>query len=152
MHYRDDVIRCAGDPGLAGRAGTAASAPHYSVTDLGTLGGTFSFGLGLNNKGSVAGFSTPPGDQSVHTFLWRKGVITDLGIFGGPKSIPAFAPLNERGEVGGGAETPTPDPNDEDPCFFGTHPICLPFVWQYGVMTALPMLGGNKEWRTRSIT
>ncbi len=117
--------------------------PHYTVTDLGTLGGTFSFGLGLNNKGWVAGFSTPPGDQSVHAFVWRKGVITDLGTFGGPDSITSFSPFSERGEVGGEAETPTPDPNGEDFCFFGTHLTCLPFVWQDGVRTALPTLGGN---------
>ncbi len=116
---------------------------HYAVTDLGTLGGSFGVALGNNNKGLVTGLSSLPGDQNAHAFLWRKGVMTDLGTLGGPDSLPAFAPPNERGEVGGGAETSTPDPNGEDVCGFGTHLICLPFVWRDGVMTALPTLGGN---------
>ncbi len=116
---------------------------HYAVTDLGTLGGSFGVALGNNNKGLVTGYSSLPGDQNAHAFLWRKGVMTDLGTLGGPDSLPAFAPPNERGEVGGAAETSTPDPNGEDVCGFGTHLICLPFVWRDGVMTALPTLGGN---------
>ncbi len=56
---------------------TAFSYNSYTVTDLGTLGGTFSQAGGLNNRGSVAGFSTPPGDQNVHAFLWQNGVMTD---------------------------------------------------------------------------
>jgi hypothetical protein len=35
---------------------------HYTVTDLGTLGGTFSFAGGINNRGDIEGFSTLPGD------------------------------------------------------------------------------------------
>lgn len=116
---------------------------HYTVIDLGTLGGSFSVALGNNNKGLVTGVSSLLGDQNAQAFLWRKGVMTPLGTLGGPDSIPAFAPPNERGEVGGGAETSTPDPNGEDVCGFGTHLICLPFVWQHGVMTPLPTLGGN---------
>ena len=48
--------------------------PHYTVTDLGTLGGTLlSRAFGLNNKGSVVGYAEladntdPP---PVHAFLW----------------------------------------------------------------------------------
>jgi len=121
----------------------AAQQPRYTVTDLGTLGGSFSVALGNSNNGLVTGLSSLLGDQNAHAFLWRHGVRTDLGTLGGPDSIPAFAPPNERGEVGGGAETSTPDPNEEDFCGFGTHLTCLPFVWQDGVMTALPTLGGN---------
>jgi probable HAF family extracellular repeat protein len=116
---------------------------HYTVTDLGTLGGSFSTALGNNNKGLVTGLSSLPGDQNAHAFLWRKGVMTDLGTLGGPNSVPAFAPPNERGEVGGGAETSTPDPNGEDFCFFGTQHLCLPVIWHDGTITVLPTLGGN---------
>jgi probable HAF family extracellular repeat protein len=118
---------------------------RYAITDLGTLGGTFSEAVGINNPGSMAGISTPPGDQVVHAALWQHGVITDLGTLGGPNSIaPEAEPQpNARGEVAGASDTATPDPNGEDFCGFGTHLICLPFIWEKGVLTALPTLGGN---------
>jgi probable HAF family extracellular repeat protein len=122
--------------------GQKKAPPHYTVTDLGTLGGTFSEAVGINDKSSVVGFSTPPGDQNVHAFLWRKGVITDLGTLGGPDSIPSFSPFSERGAIGGGAETSTPDPNGADFCFFGTQLVCLPVIWHDGAITVLPTLGG----------
>lgn len=116
--------------------------PRYTVTDLGTLGGTFGVAGGINNKGWVDGYSTLAGDQSQHAFLWRNGVMIDLGAFGGPNSV-AYQPLNERGEVGGTAETLTLDPLGEDFCDFGTNLVCQPFLWQAGVMTPLPTLGGS---------
>jgi probable HAF family extracellular repeat protein len=115
---------------------------RYTVTDLGTLGGTFSFAGGINNRGDIEGFSTLPGDTAVRAFLWRKGLMSDLGTLGGPNSFASWR-LNERDEVGGTAETTTPDPLGEDFCGFGTHLICLPSVWQKGVPTPLPTLGGN---------
>jgi probable HAF family extracellular repeat protein len=115
---------------------------RYTVTDLGTLGGTFTFAGGINNRGDIEGFSTLPGDTAVHAFLWQKGLMTDLGTLGGPDSFASWR-LNERGEVGGTAETTTPDPLGEDFCGFGTHLICLPSVWQKGVPTPLPTLGGD---------
>ena len=67
----------------------------------------------------------------------------DIGApgLGGPNSI-AFGD-NVRFQATGEAETSTPDPNGEDFCGFGTHLTCLPFLWQHGVMTPLPTLGGN---------
>ncbi len=41
--------------------------PRYTITELGTLGGTFSEAVGINNKSSVIGFSTLPGDRNVHS-------------------------------------------------------------------------------------
>jgi probable HAF family extracellular repeat protein len=123
--------------------GQQQAPPHYTITDLGTLGGTSSFGRGLNNKGLVVGISHPLVKKSRHAFLWRKGVITDLGTLGGPNSGPSFSPFSERGEVGGGAETTAPDPNGEDFCFFGTQLTCLPVVWHDGAISVLPTLGGN---------
>ena len=40
------------------QAGTPAPVGHYEVTDLGTLGGTFSSALGVNQAGQVVGEST----------------------------------------------------------------------------------------------
>src|SRR5207245_298594 len=117
-------------------------AASYTVTDLGTLGGTFSGAGGVDNKGQVVGFSTLLGDMQVHVFLWRSSVMTDLRTLGGPNSVAPF-PLAGRGEIAGVSETSTPDPLGEDFCGFGTNLICLPFVWQKDVMKPLPTLGGN---------
>ena len=116
---------------------------RYVVTDLGTLGGTFAAAEGLNNRGWVEGLSTLAGDQSQHAFVWRNGVMSDLGTLGGPNSNAYYSP-NERGEITGNAETLTLDPLGEDTCGYGDHLVCLPFVWQAGVMIPLPTtLGGN---------
>jgi uncharacterized membrane protein len=44
---------------------------HYTVTDLGTLGGTLSVAGGINNRGDIEGFSTLPGDTTIRAFLWQ---------------------------------------------------------------------------------
>jgi probable HAF family extracellular repeat protein len=116
--------------------------PRYTVTDLGTLGGTFSAAFSINNRGWVAGAANLPGDTARHAVLWQKGLKTDLGTLGGPNSTAVF-PLNERGEIPGYSDTSSPDPLGEDFCGFGTHLVCLPFVWQKGLKTLLPTLGGS---------
>ncbi len=116
---------------------------HYTVTDLGTLGGTFGVAVGVNEAGWVNGQATLPGDTVVHAFFWGRGRMTDLGTLGGPNSA-AFVPLNERGEISGVSDTSNPNPLGEG-CFgsgFNTGLICRGFVWRKGVMTPLPTLGG----------
>ena len=108
---------------------------RYTVTDLGTLGGTLSSGEGINNTGWVNGFSTLPGDTITHAFLRRHNVLKDIGQ-PGLNSLMAY-PFNERGEAAIHAETSTPDPLGEDFCAFGTHLVCPPFVWQRGKLTQL---------------
>jgi probable HAF family extracellular repeat protein len=122
---------------------TAQKQIHYTVTDLGTLGGTFSQAFGVNNKGSVVGFATLPGDTALHAFLWREGLMIDLGTLRGA-APPAYSQpfsVNESDEVVGFSETSDPDPLGENFC--GDSLVCLPFLWQGGVMTPLPTLGGN---------
>jgi probable HAF family extracellular repeat protein len=112
--------------------------PHYTVTDLGPA---IDLGGGVNNKDWVDGTALLP-DGSARAFLWRKGNRTLLGTSGGPNSA-VFRPASERGQVVGEAETATPDRLGEDFCGFGTQLVCLPFLWQNGVKTPLPTLGGN---------
>ena len=117
--------------------------PHYAVTDLGTLGGTFSNASGINNHSSVVGIASLLGDNSFHAFLWRKGVMIDLGTLEGA-APPAYSwalNVNDNDEVVGFSETPTPDPLGENFC--GDSLVCLPFLWRAGVMHPLPTLGGT---------
>jgi probable HAF family extracellular repeat protein len=115
---------------------------NYKVIDLGTLGGSLSIAFGINDRGFVEGFSTVPGDASLHAFVWHDGVMVDLRTLGGPNSQAIFGP-NESVQVAGVSETSTPDPYGEDFCGFGTHLICVPFFWQAGIMKPLDTLGGN---------
>ena len=89
---------------------TAAHAASYTVTDLGTLGGTESFGSGLNAGGQVAGASYTTGGAAYHTFLWKpttpngaSGTKTDLGTLGGTESFGNG--LNASGQVTGESST-----------------------------------------------
>jgi len=65
------------------RTDGAKPAVRYTLTDLGTLGGTFSQAYGVNDKGWVVGYSSTEGDSALHAFLWHRGVMTDLGTLGG---------------------------------------------------------------------
>src|ERR1700751_5514441 len=123
---------------------------RYTVIDLGTLGGTYSFAWGLSNTGQVAGGSATPTQTdrlSQTAFLWDRGQITDLGTLGGFNTglnSEAGGP-NARGESAVISETFLTDPNGEDVCGFGTHRQCRGAIWKDGVMTPLSTLGGNNS-------
>jgi probable HAF family extracellular repeat protein len=138
---------------LAGQNGNnLSSAPrnvHYVVKDLGTLG-TSGVAEGISDRGWVTGDATLAGNQSVHAFLWRDGVMTDLDTLGGVNSQEQWPVKDNRGLIVGSSETAAMDPFAEDFCGFDANSgvpqtglICLGFLWQGGVMTALPTLGGN---------
>jgi probable HAF family extracellular repeat protein len=139
--------------------------PHYAVINLGTLGGSGSNGYGgVTNNGWVSGDSFLSGDATEHAFVWRDGVITDLGTVGGANSstpVPQknthglivgqsqgsrIDPLGEYWGVAYGCNTP-PGPNNNPPAGLctGWQNLQFGFVWQKGVMTALPTLGGNNS-------
>ena len=74
------------------------------VYDLGTLGGTNSFGRAVNHGGQVAGYSSVTGDFTEHAFRYdgtpgSGGVMRDLGTLGGARSR-AMA-VNAAGQVAG---------------------------------------------------
>jgi probable HAF family extracellular repeat protein len=56
---------------------------NYSVTDLGTLGGTESTAYAINNAGQIVGQSTLSDSTSgsTHAFLYTGGQMIDLGMF-----------------------------------------------------------------------
>ncbi len=113
---------------------------HYTITDLGTLGGSFSIAFGINDAGGVTGAANTA-SENAHPFLWSAGKLTDLGTLGGPNGS-AGGP-NGNNEAVGPVETSTTDPLGEDFCGYGTHLVCRGVSWQRGVMTQLSTLGGN---------
>ena len=48
---------------------------RYVVKNLGTLGGTLSTALGINNLGLVTGAANLAGDKHEHAFAWYRGHI-----------------------------------------------------------------------------
>ncbi len=77
--------------------GTFAWGQTISMTDLGTLGGTYSDALALNDQGRVVGRSATP-SGAYHAFSWTSGEgMIDLGTLGGINS-EALA-VNEQGQV-----------------------------------------------------
>lgn len=140
--------------------GAALMASHnsptkYKVTDLQTLGGTVARGNSINDGRWIAGYSTLAGDLTRHASLWLYGTQIDLGTLGGPNSSVAWPVKNNIGLLVGIAQTSTPEPLGESwscSAFFpGSSPTgftCLGFVWKWGVMRALPTLGGNNGFAT----
>ena len=55
----------------------AASAVDWTIEDLGTLGGTYSYAYGINNLGQVVG-TAQTSAGAWHAFLYSGGVMTDL--------------------------------------------------------------------------
>ena len=131
----------------------AAAAGKYQVRNLGSLGGTSSAGISIDNVGLVSGFSNLAGNQSMHAALWLNGSAFDLGTLGGPNSGITWPVKNDYGVLVGIAETAQVDPLGENwscSAFFPTvtgH-ICRGFVWRWGHMHALPTLGGNNGFAT----
>jgi probable HAF family extracellular repeat protein len=131
---------------LAEAAIGAGPSLRYSLTDLGPLGPGGSV-VHINQLGLVSGALTAA-DVTDHASVWFGKHVIDISKpgLGGANSI-AYA-SNIFGQVGGGAETGTSDPNAADFCGFKAYglvtsgKVCAPFVWWNGVMRAMPTLGG----------
>lgn len=89
---------------LAWLASGVASASPYRVTDLGTLGGSYSVAYGLNAGGQVVGAAYTQGDATYHAFLYSGGGLQDLGTLSGGTYSTAFG-INDGGVVVGLAQT-----------------------------------------------
>ena len=135
--------------GMLGRLAVAQSQPQYTVTDLGTFGGGYSYAYAINNQGMIAGGAATPsqtGGLFQTAFLWLRGHLINLGTLGGP-ACPACSSegsaASPSGEVVAISEIAAMDPNNEDFCGFGTHRQCLAAIWRLGNLAPLPLLPGG---------
>jgi probable HAF family extracellular repeat protein len=114
--------------------------------DVGTLGGLETNVGYVNNAGQVVGFSTintTPDPFSflgapTHPFIWRDGVIRDLGTLGGPDAFPAGNCDNPRSNLVTGTSFLDSNPNPDT-----GKPTSHPFLWENGEMKDLGTLGGT---------
>src|ERR1051326_5412225 len=97
------------------------------MTDLGTLGGSYSAAMGINDSGDVTGRSIINDSTGVyHGFIWKNGLMTDLGTLGIGSEADG---INNSGQIAGSSEI-----NDT---------IKHAFLWQNGSLSDLGTLGGN---------
>jgi uncharacterized membrane protein len=113
---------------------------------LGTLGGHESFAQDINSHGQVAGISSNStldpfswlffgwGTQT-RAFVWRHGVMTDLGTLGGPDALEGRQ--TARGQIDGVSFA-----NSTANATTGV-PTLDPFLWTRGRMRDLGSLGGT---------
>ena len=131
---------------------------HYKLIDLGTLGGPISYGFAngtglrqLNDSGVVVSLAdTPfpdptqplfgcyePDCHQVHGFLWKNGVMSDLGTLPGNNNSVAGS-INSRGWATGQSQTSTIDPVVGIPEFRAV-------LWKEGRILDLGTLGSGTE-------
>jgi probable HAF family extracellular repeat protein len=71
-----------------------------AFTDLGSLGGSRSWGNDVSEQGQVVG-SSYTAQEDKHAFLWEDGNLTDLGTLGGDRSYATE--INSLGQISGAA-------------------------------------------------
>ena len=85
------------------RVGGVGRLPSYTITELGTLGGTESFAYAINNRGDIVGSSRLVGDSSTHGFLFGLGRMMDLNpLNSGFVQTVGPTGINNRGEIASG--------------------------------------------------
>jgi len=117
----------------------------YTITDLGTLGGTMSAPNAINNRSAVGGYSTLAGDAVTRGFVWTRGSLIDLGSLAAGPNVVAQNP-NSRLQIAGGADGAVTN-HDGNACWcpITSNLDCHSFIWQNGTMTDLGTMGGNSS-------
>lgn len=125
---------------LAQSAAAQGRPAHYTVMDLGPANGsTPGQPFVIKDNGLIAeSAAVSDAWHATLSFLATRVDLAKAGGLGGPNS--AALGVNEWGQTAGQAETKDVDPNLEDFCGFGSRQGCQAFIWQQGVMSALPPL------------
>jgi len=133
------------------KAQTAGKPLSYYVFNLGAPGGgAAAMAATINHRGWIAGDAFQAGNTTEHAELWL-GTAMDLGTLGGSNSSIGWLNRNEKGQLAGIAETGQANPLGEDwSCALANFPtitnqICMGFLWQNGVMSALAPLAGGLD-------
>jgi probable HAF family extracellular repeat protein len=71
---------------------------QYTITDLGNLGGNYTYAADLNETGQVVGYAGSSAGQT-RAFVWDHGTMIDLGTLGGSNSYATA--VNDLGQVVG---------------------------------------------------
>ncbi|MGB0128547.1 MAG: hypothetical protein WBP72_12980 [Rhodocyclaceae bacterium] len=126
---------CLAALGLAAGSVQAADPAEaiYSIIDLGTLGGSDSTGLALNNAGQVVGWSLDQFGRR-RAFLHSRGQTRDIGTLGGEES--SATDISEAGHIVGYSVLP-PDESGRR----RRHA----FRYEHGTMQDLGTLGGSES-------
>ena len=114
---------------LLGASG--AGAASYRLTDMGNLGPVksgYCMPTSINRQGDVAGWASVNSASQRHAFLWKNGVMTDLGTLGSHIDSEANR-INNAGQVLVNAT--------------GSDGKARGFIWQNGVWTDLGLLPGG---------
>jgi hypothetical protein len=115
------------------------------LTDLGTLGGVNALSYQINDRGSVVGradvtdicTACAPGNQKQlhHPFLWKNGVMLDLGLVNGDTAGTAYSVNSKDQVVGRTVQCAVIGPDDG--C---DGPVFHAFLWDAGSIFDLQTL------------
>lgn len=101
---------------------------EYTITNLGTLGGSISSAYGLNDAGTVVGDSVPAGLKPEEAFRYQVGSMIGLGTLAGGARSRVYD-INESGTIVGQA-------------YFPDLLLFKAFTYRNGVMQEIGTLGG----------
>lgn len=72
------------------------------LQELGTLGGQNSAAHDINDGGEIVGSASITEDLAIHAFLWREGIMSDLGVPGDlPGATSRALGINKSGDIVG---------------------------------------------------